>query len=246
MLEGIRRHAKGPIRRLLRRAGYELVAASRDEMSVLGRVMRAADIELLIDVGANQGQYAERMRAAGYDGDIVSFEPSAQAFWHLERSAQSDPRWVARRVAVGESPGTLILKLSANSVSSSLLDVTERHIAAESRSVVVGHEKVDVVRLDTQFGADGRATMVKVDTQGFEKQVLNGLGDLVGQVRLLQVELSLVELYKGQASYLEVLTDMESMGFVPVLILPGFSDPITGNMLQFDVVAKRVSVGYQP
>lgn len=239
--ERVRRRLKAPTRRVLRRLGYELVPRASDESADLLQMMRTAGITLLVDVGANQGQYAERMRAAGFDGQIISFEPGRDAYSYLLRAAERDELWDTRRQAVGDERGELMLNLSANSVSSSLLDVNSRHVAAERRSAVVSQEAVDVVRLDEELTLTGRPTMLKVDTQGYELPVLRGAAGLRPEIHLIQLEVSLVELYGGQATYLDVLHELDAMGFVPCLVLPGFTDPVTRETLQVDIVAKRTN-----
>lgn len=219
--------------------GYEIVPRGEDETAVLLQLMDAAGVELVLDVGANQGQYAEHLRAAGYAGEIVSFEPGSEAFGLLERASRTDAGWFTRHVALGDEPGRVTLNVSANSVSSSLLDITQRHVDAARRSVTVDQEDVEVVRLDTEIPLTGRKTLLKVDTQGFEMPVLRGVGDLIDQIELIQVELSLVELYDGQASYLDVLSHLDASGYSVRQVLPGFTDPHSGELLQLDVVVGR-------
>src|SRR5260370_4795170 len=63
-------------------------------------------IDLVLDVGANTGQFVHQCRAAGYKGEIISFEPSAAAHAALLRSAEPDPLWtVADRTALGATTG---------------------------------------------------------------------------------------------------------------------------------------------
>lgn len=236
----LKQHLKRPIRRLVRIVGYELVARSEDESADIFAHLLRAGVSLVLDVGANQGQYAERLRAAGYTGDIVSFEPGTQAFKLLQKAAAADPRWSVRRAAVGSEEGSLVLNVSANSVSSSLLGVNQLHLEAAASSEVIRTEQVEVIDLASLYvESDDRAILLKIDTQGFELPVLEGLGALADRVQLVQVELSLVELYLGQASYLQVLLKLEQLGFEPVGVLPGFAHPETRDLLQMDVLARR-------
>ncbi len=239
--ESIKQSLKGPVRRLVRAGGLELVAASKDPQRELTGLMARLGVETLIDVGANQGQYAEHARAAGFKGHIVSFEPGRTAFERLATVSGADHMWEAYRVALGETPGELVLNISANSVSSSLLTMGERHITSAPASVVVSEERVRVARLDAELTDMQGPAMLKVDTQGYELPVLKGSHALLDRVVIVQAELSLVELYEGQASYLEVLGYLETLGFVPWALVPGFADPATGQTLQVDVVAHRAS-----
>jgi len=235
------RRWKVPIQRAVRQLGYELTALEMSEVDHLTRLIERLDVDLLIDVGANQGQYATRFRQLGYDGDIVSFEPLDAAFSTLTRSAQHDARWQVRQLAIGSENGTATLHVSENSVSSSLLDVGEVHLAAAPSSNQTRDEEVTVTTLDDALaGTPFKSAWLKIDTQGYESEVLAGATESLTRVSVLQCELSLVELYVGQPHYLDVLQRIESLGFRTVRVTPGFADPDTGDLLQFDVTAARL------
>lgn len=238
--QALKASARGPVRRMARRLGYEVVARERDSQLVIAMLMRERRIATLIDVGANQGQYAEHIRSAGFAGAILSFEPGEAAYSRLVATARCDPRWETRRMALGENADTLTLHVSANSVSSSLLEIGTSHVAAAPGSAPVSSERVEVQRLDTQVPPDAGRLMLKLDTQGYELPVLRGASKVMDDVHVIQVELSFIELYSGQATYLDVLKFLNLEGFEPWLVLPGFSDPASGRMLQADVVACRV------
>ncbi len=229
---------KEPVRGVLERAGYDVVPLWRDETDFLGRLLRDLDVDAVLDVGANQGQYARRLRVLGYQGPIVSFEPGRQAYKLLRRRVEGDPRWEAVNVAVGRHTGTLDLNVSANSVSSSMLRLTDVHVDAAPESVATTVESVPVVTLDqavTQF----ERIWLKVDTQGYELEVLAGAKEVLRRTRALQIELSLAPLYAGQASPVDVLRLTQDEGFQIIDLIPGFRSPTSGHLLQCDVIAVR-------
>jgi len=84
---------------------------------------------------------------------------------------------------------------------------------------------------------------VKSDTQGYEAEVLAGLGDAAGRVAGLQLELSLVPIYQGQPDYLTVLNQVRELGFTPHLVVPGYFSRHHGQMIEFDVVCFRRNIG---
>jgi FkbM family methyltransferase len=235
------RRFKVPIQRAVRQMGYELAPLEMSEVEHLSKLIERFDVDLLIDIGANQGQYATRFRQLGYDGDMVSFEPLTDAFSTLAKSAHHDGRWEAKQLAVGSENGSATLHVSANSVSSSLLDVGDVHVAAAPASHQLRDEQVTVTTLDDALsGASFASAWLKIDTQGFESEVLAGATQTLSKVSVVQCELSLVELYVGQPHYLEVLQRLDGLGFRAVRVTPGFTDPVTGDLLQFDVTAARV------
>jgi FkbM family methyltransferase len=239
------RAAKGPIQRFVGAMGYEIVPKRKaHDQFVLGLIQRQG-IDVLVDVGANQGQYARGFRERGFRGRMVSFEPLPQAFQRLRAASLRDGMWEVRRLAIGSHCGVVDLHVAANSVSSSLLPIGELHVQSEPTSRLVGIERVEMSTLDDQFAQDssGAHFWLKLDVQGYEKMVLDGGRGVLARSRVVQCELSTRELYRGQSDYLEVLAELEQAGFSTVQLLPGFVDPRTGDLLQFDVIAARVDAG---
>jgi FkbM family methyltransferase len=243
----LRARAAETVQRTLRRAGYELhpytpgpVLYDEDVRRV--KLLRSEGIEAVLDVGANAGQYAQRLRAGGYSGRIVSFEPLAEAFGALERAAASDPAWEARRLALSDVDGEAEIHVSANSWSSSLLDMGERHLASAPESAYVGSQRITTARLDSIWdeliGPDERP-FLKLDVQGFEMHVLRGAAAHLDRVAGVQAELALVHLYEGDSLWREVVEHLEAQGFELAGLEPGFEDPESGRMLQADGIFLR-------
>ncbi len=190
----------------------------------------------MLDVGANIGQYGMRLRNNGYRGRIVSFEPYAQAFRQLERTAARDPRWEIRRLALSDQDGEAELNVAGNSFSSSLLPMTRRHLESAPDSRYVGTERVPTARLESIWrdSVGSARAWLKLDVQGFEMIVLRGAGERIGDVRAVQTELSLTPLYDGAVAWRTLVDWLAERGFSLAAIEPGFDDPTSGRMLQFD------------
>lgn len=207
----------------------------------LQRTLDARRIDTVLDVGANVGQYSSLLRSSGYAGRIVSVEPLQDAFAELSRRTAKDPAWQCINAAVGAEPGTTTINVSANSYSSSLLAMTSVHTDAAPDSATIGTETVTVrtVRdLVEECGIVPARTLLKVDTQGFESEVLSGAGDLLGTFAAVQLELSSVELYGGQQLYLPIAERLVGAGFELWTLDPGISDA-AGRLLQCDAVFVR-------
>ena len=200
-------------------------------------------VTLVLDVGANIGQYAVGLRNNGYDKRIVSFEPLSSAHAQLAANADLDPVWdVAPRCAVGAAKGQTEINISPESDMSSLLALTDD--AAEKFASVrpTGRETVPVTTLAVElprYAGTGDMIFVKSDTQGYEAEVLAGLASAVDRVVGLQLELSLVPIYQGQPDYLSVLNQVSELGFVPHLVIPGYFSRHHGQMIEFDAVCFR-------
>jgi FkbM family methyltransferase len=194
-------------------------------------------ITLVLDVGANAGQYAGRLRAAGYAGRIVSFEPVAEPFEQLRRAAQKDPQWCPMRIALGDREGPGSLQVSRTTLASSFLRMRPRHVQLLPESRVVRTEVVDVTTLDAVWDRVVETTdrvYLKLDVQGFELSVLRGATRSLGDIVLLEAELSLQALYYDAPSYDRVVGYLDEAGYRLVSLCEGPEDARTGEMLEFD------------
>lgn len=233
------------VRRTANRVGID-IHRHRPETSEPGRLAAMlADhaVDLVVDVGANTGQFAQALRAGGYGGQILSFEPLSTAHARLLRTSRLDAHWdIAPRIAVGDHEGEIEIHISGNSVSSSVLGMLDSHASAASDSAYIGSERVRVSRLDIlarDHLAQSTVPFLKIDTQGYEDRVLDGAVGMLAQVAGLQLELSFVPLYEDQKMFDALLERIRALGFSIWAIWPGFHDPRTGRMLQVDAVFFR-------
>jgi FkbM family methyltransferase len=236
---------KAFIKRFAKRFGYEIVGPPRAfaiPRSLIG-LIEQEQINLVLDVGANTGQFGGDLRAAGYTGRIISFEPLASAHAILRKHAQNDRNWsIADRTALGAQAGEVEMHVSGNSVSSSILGMLPSHAKAEPESDYVGTETVPVNRLDdiTSLTSTDRV-LLKIDVQGYETQVLEGARSVLGSCRAVISEMSLVPLYEGQVLARHIWDLMEAQNFEPWSLEPCYRHPRTGRMLQFDGLFVRSS-----
>ncbi|WP_371345967.1 FkbM family methyltransferase [Ancylobacter sp. IITR112] len=168
-------------------------------------------INCVLDVGANQGQYAKELRAIGYKGLIVSFEPLAREFSNLEAAFKNDSNWIGYNVALGSLNETRSINIPKLTVMSSLLEPVVNKVKYET-------ESVEIVRLDeiiNKIGKinDGSRIFLKMDTQGFDVEVFKGAAGCMSRIFGLQSELSVFPLYKNMPDYRESLDVYESAGF---------------------------------
>jgi FkbM family methyltransferase len=214
--------------------------AKRNARQLL-RGFDAFGIDLVFDVGANTGQFAREIRDTGFRGRIVSFEPLSTAHRELAAAAASDPLWsVHERCALGDREGLVELNVAGNSVSSSILEMAAAHAAAAPESVYVGHEKTALHTLDSvaQKYLGSQRAFLKVDTQGFEWQVLTGAEQTLPSIQGVLCELSLVVLYEGQHLWRDMVDRLEGAGFTLWGLQPSFMDA-RGRNLQCDAIFFR-------
>jgi FkbM family methyltransferase len=230
--------AVGTIKPLLERAGIAIQRNRpvRDAIAHIAVKMDEFGITTLVDIGANTGQFAQAVRKAGYSGMIYSVEPLSQAHALCLEAARKYPRWhVLDRMALGASTGTAEINISKNLASSSLLEVEARSVAAAPESGFMGKETIDIRPLDDVVDpAWVRPIALKIDTQGFEREVLEGARQTLASVKLILVEMSLVPLYKGGAAFCDLYREIEEQGFRCIGLTQGFADHRQHELLQVD------------
>lgn len=235
---------KEAARRFARRLGLDVRRYQpRSSLEACREVLlRRLGVNLVLDAGANRGQYGAALRASGYDGRIVSFEPLADPFRELASRSADDSRWDAVQIALGDERARAVMNVSAASASSSLLDPGTQRFDVPAKTRFVGTEEVDVAPLDEvalPLVRDGDVVYLKVDVQGYELAVLAGAGALLPRVGAVEIELSLVPLYDGQPLWREVLDVLAAAGFSVFSLAPSFADQTTGRLLQIDAICSR-------
>lgn len=228
------------VRRAANRLGIDIQRhrPGASEVGRLSTMLASHGVNLVFDIGANVGQFAHALRNAGYQERIVSFEPLSTAREQLVKASRGDVSWaVAPCAAIGSEDGEVDLNIAGNSVSSSILEMLDSHVSAAPASIYVGGERVPLRRLDTlapDYLRQNSVPFLKIDTQGYEDRVLSGATSVLETTAGLQMELSLVPLYKGQQLFRTFMDKLDAKGFDLWAISPGFADPRNGRILQID------------
>lgn len=204
--------------------------------------------DTIFDVGANTGQYAKSIFDSGYSGKIVSFEPISAAHKELEKNASMNAKWfVHDRCAIGETyKKDIEINLSKNSVSSSILPIMNSHTSSAPQSLYVGKEKTKLLTLDSVFNdycSDKNGNFLKIDTQGYEHNVLEGAKDSLLNINAIEIELSTIKLYEDSKLYNYYFNYFDNMGFtlwsVDQVFFPSQKD---NRILQFDAIFVKKSL----
>jgi FkbM family methyltransferase len=209
------------------------------------RLIDAYRVDLVVDVGANSGQYAGAIRAAGYRGRIVSFEPLRKPHAELATAATADTAWECRQLALGQRRCTTRVNVSEDSRNSSVLAVGNRHLRAVPDSRTVEIESVSMVRLDEIWAGvarEARRPYLKIDVQGYELEVLRGATEALGAFSLVEVKLSMAPVYVGGPLFVDVFGFLRAQGFAPIAFEGVLDDEETGEMLQADGIFGRGTI----
>ncbi|MGC9260974.1 MAG: FkbM family methyltransferase [Phycisphaerae bacterium] len=185
-------------------------------------------IDLVVDVGANEGQFAGEVRSI-YRGEIISFEPTSTAYAKLTKASSRDPLWKAMQLALGEQNTTASINVARFGTFSSFLKTSaycDQHFgpdAAGMKEETVAVRRLDEVLAEVVPSLPQRRPFLKLDTQGYDLHVLKGLGDKLGCFPALQCEISMIPLYEKMPHWTETISFLESAGFsiaglVPVVV----------------------------
>ena len=231
------------INQLLGLVGLRVSRTRNDEPHQIVRGLLKYRIDVVLDVGSNTGQFARSIRAAGYRNKIVCFEPLPDAHRKLRNRLVGDENVIVHpRTALGSERGSIPINVSSNSFSSSILNLLPTHIEAAPDSEYINTVEANIDCLDNVFSdyvKPGDRAFLKIDTQGYEWNVLDGAKASLDNIDGLLLEMSLGPLYEGQRLWKDILHRLEAEGFVLWQIIPGFSDPESGRSLQFDGVFYR-------
>jgi FkbM family methyltransferase len=164
------------------------------------------------------------------------------AYSIIEEKSRKNNKWSTVNIALGDFDGESFINVSDNSVSSSLLNMLPKHLNSAPSSKYISKEKIVVNKLDTIYNdycSDNENIYLKIDTQGFEKQILDGALNSLKNIKGVQLELSIIPLYEVTHSYSEIITFLNDLGFELYSIESGFSDINSGQLLQIDGIFYR-------
>lgn len=239
----------------LAKAGYHIClgknGSHRAQRAAINQLSEAFIAELrnelaincVIDVGANEGQFGGSLRRAGYEGLILSFEPNNDAFESLTLKSRNDGHWNIYPLALGSEECTRAFNFTSHSVFSSFLTPNNLETPQfEDGNRISRTENVRIRRLDLFMQEldvilpDNPRYFLKMDTQGFDLEVMRGAGAFLDQIHAIQSEISMVPIYEGMPYYLESLREYESLGFAPATFLPVNRQPDSLITIEMDCI----------
>jgi FkbM family methyltransferase len=236
--------AKNAIKRTLRHFGYDLVRYPYRETygEHIKELLVKLDIDLVLDVGAHHGEYALFLREIGYLGRIISFEPIAVNFDVLAQCCAHDPNWQAHNLALGSEDADRSMNVMGNSFLNSFLTPSE--VTWLDGNIVKRIDKVSVRRLDGLFDQMLNDTgthnvFLKMDTQGWDLEVLRGAGACISRIGAVQSEVPLKAIYKGMPSFLDVIAECTRLGLEITGMFPVSRDTNNLAIVEFDCVMAR-------
>jgi FkbM family methyltransferase len=203
--------------------------------------MQALGIRTVIDVGANEGQFAAMVRRIFPSSRILSFEPIEACYGKLRQSRAGDPLFEAFHCALGDEEGVATFHQNDFSPSSSLLAMKDAHKQAFPYTSQERITQVPVRRIDDVLGTrelEG-PVLLKLDVQGYEARVLAGARETLKRCHLVLAEVSLESLYEGEPLAHEMVALLAASGYRIAGVADCLRRPSDERPLQMDVIFVR-------
>lgn len=214
------------VRRAIHRVGYDVVRfpSSRLRSGQTALVLDRMGIDVVLDVGANIGQYGRFIRSIGFGGAIVSFEPVSASADQLAERAARDGNWRVERYALGAQDTEAMMNITRAPVMSSMRTPSSSDPTGIGSEIeVVRQELVPVRRLDSVFEEvtdEGARVFIKLAAQGLDLEVLAGAAGCLTNIAAIQTTVSVIPLYEGMPDWVESASCLRDLGFVPTGMFP--------------------------
>lgn len=226
--------------------GYQLKRKKLlyNSQNLIKSLIERHQIDLVIDVGANTGQFASELRASGYQGQIISFEPVQSTFQKLSENCKTDAKWTAVNLALGSRKGELCINTSELSDFNSILVPND---FAKSTWQKLDTKSTEIIEVDTldQFALNhnllGKRIFLKLDTQGYDLEAFKGALACIPAIKILQSEVSFIQIYEGMPNFRESLDTYLSHGFQISAFFPVSEKP-DGAAIEMDCIFVKADV----
>jgi len=238
-------------RNLLRKVGVEVVPVQANS-SLLAMHLKLLFSELriscVLDVGARCGEYGLYLRRNGYRGNIISFEPVQANFKELAAVAARDSHWHCYNYALGAEDSVASINVTKlTHLSSFRQPNTAAATLFGGAPEVQRSEKVEIRRLDSVLDTLptklSSRTYLKLDTQGWDLEVLGGAHRTLDYIVALQTEVAVQPIYDEMPLMQDSLSAIAGCDFTPSGFFPVTLDSAM-RLIEFDLVAVRsASVG---
>jgi FkbM family methyltransferase len=196
------------------------------------------NIKIIFDVGANVGTWTLLAKSFFGDAIVHAFEPLTDHIQKFKTNTSKLSQTVIHPFCLGNENTTSVINVSSFSDSSSILNATQLEyeqfgIKKTSEETIWIKKVGDLIEQDVLPIPD----LIKIDVQGFELEVLKGMGEYLNKVSYLIVEVSFKEYYYGQPLFLEIANFLSAHNFNVYAF--GHSTPTGIELGQIDVLFKK-------
>jgi FkbM family methyltransferase len=199
------------------------------------------NINTILDVGANFGQFTNTALHLWPNAKIYSFEPIPECFDKLANSVKNNSNVKVYNIGVGAESGTISFQHNKFSAASSFLQTTDKlkesfPYTCETNSIDVNISKLDDIAKDLEISD---SLLTKIDVQGYEDKVLAGGLITLKRSKIIIIETSFEKLYEQQPLFDEIYRSLVSWGFSYTGSVDQLENPQDGRPLQCDAIFIR-------
>jgi FkbM family methyltransferase len=209
--------------------GFEIRNISRDREfheKQKWSFLKDMHIKTILDIGANEGQFAEEIYDIFPDANIYSFEPLTKIYEKLVEKFKLKNRLHTYNIGLGEEDGSKTFYLSSATASSSLLKMGKLHKNLFPHSSSITEQSVTIKRLDHVEGIQLQDNlMIKIDVQGTEDKVILGGLETFKRAKVIITEVSYATLYEDQPLFKDIFSLLDTLNFRYLGNIEQFYDP---------------------
>ena len=218
--------------------GVGLVRAGGEFEIARKHIISKCEITVVVDGGANSGQWAKQLRKYVPDAKIISFEPLRVPFAKLLNNSQNDPKWSVHNQGLGSKEQIVTMHVSSNDGMSSSSKKPTNHIVQFQDVKFEKTEDAKFLRLDSKDELIEHQIYLKLDVQGSEWEAIEGSSQLIKNIAAIEVETSLIPMYEGELNHYELIPKIIELGYQPYAVSPPYRDP-NGRCTYMDVLLVR-------
>jgi len=187
-------------------------------------LMEALLIKTVVDVGANLGHWTNSIYSLLNPNVIICYEPVFDTFELLKKNVKGK-KIDCRRSAVGSFNGSVKINVEKKHQMSSILEIHESTKKLYGMQSKTKSEEAKIVKLDDDLKDIKEISLLKIDVQGYEKQVLEGARNILKVTNMLIVEILYVSHYKKDYCAIDLMKEItEKYDFNLWVVTPANKD----------------------
>lgn len=194
---------------------------------------------LFIDVGANDGWFAKVIFRFMPNATVVSFEPLKSMIPYLENLQNKRKNYKFENIGLGANNGSAVIHEFKTTGLSSLKNLNYEYDNINFNQEIKNEYQIEITTLDSYISKNGISDLIclKIDTQGFEMEVLQGAKSLFEkkQIKIIIIELMTIEKYQGTHLYLDIINYLNNFGFKLIDIHTSYYEK-NGRLSEFDSI----------
>lgn len=204
----------------------------------LAKKMKLENMDIL-DVGGAIGNTARLYAQSFPKSKVWVFEPMHETYSKLQAATSSFPNISLVNKAVGSTLGKSVINRANRITSSSILNIrSEKNSAVFADTLIKkGEEEIEITTLDSTIPKDAKISILKIDVQGYELEVLKGAKETLMRTNIITLELNNHDNYQNAPKYYEIDEYLRKSNFTVYDLFPSLKD--NGRLKEWDAIYVR-------